>query len=536
MSVNKVNLAFELYRKEILARIHQNKRLYSMPIEQSIETGEVVGPSCLIPETGEIQSVGFQFKLRKGDRVKLCFLKNGKLEPVDIKSFTIKNVIFSDVGVVRFKLDSMANLVLGPNLEYFMVMDYNPVFDWMLLKKLRENIGVRKKADINLKIEAELMKGLNSGQENSIETILSNKFSGVIQGPPGTGKTEVLSRLAEIAVANNLRVGILSFTNKAVDNALARISRTIQDGVYRVGTKVKVDSFETVEFVEQFSKLSEFKVFGATTHKFLSSNRRPEVDIIILDEASQIPSYFLAGIKHSCSNIVMIGDQHQLPPIMQVNSYNKCEPDCFSFYKNEQSQLPMLDTQYRMNETIQDWSSQNYYEGKLKAHESNAKRDIFSSSSSTSFGESIINYHNHNHSRGSESIASRVVEYAKEAKKLGNLNWEDIGIISPHRIHAASINKAIQEQLGVDVSNQIIADTVDRYQGREKEFVIFSVSDNLSDPAGFLNDYRRINVAVTRAKSRFYVVSDYRRREGEEFSDFLNWCESISGPESKKVA
>ncbi len=533
MSFNtKFNSSFELYRKEILARTHHNKRLYSMPIDQAIETGEVVGPSRLT-DTGELQSVGFQFKLRKGDSVKICTMVDGKLEPILSSALTIFDVTTVDVGVVRFKFHNLA-VKIDPNLDYFMVLDYNAGFDWMMLSKLMKNSSYRKKVDIKADTVTEMFDGLNSGQENAIESILKNQFSGVIQGPPGTGKTEVLSRLVEIAEANGFRVGILSFTNKAVDNALARIAKTLEEGVVRVGNPLKVEKSKNVQIVESFSMLKKFSVFGATTHSFLLSARRPAVDIIIIDEASQIPSYFLAGIQHSCSNIVMIGDQHQLPPVMRVGNLRNCHPDCFSFYKEEQKDLPMLDTQYRMNETIQDWSSKRYYENKLKAHSSSANRDIFSGTNSSVFGNSIIKYHDE--SRGSFGVARKVLEYVYEAKTIKNLDWDDIGIISPHRKHAASINRLIQEEFGVEVNNRVYADTVDRYQGREKEFVIYTVSDDLSDPSEFLNDYRRINVAVTRAKSRFYVVSDYRLREGEEFSEFLNWCKGESGPYRKKVA
>jgi superfamily I DNA and/or RNA helicase len=375
MSGNEFNAAFELYRREIHARTHQNKRLYEMPIDEALLTGEVVGPSSLIEETGEIQAVScFQFKLRRGDKVKLCVLEDGKLVPLSNTSHTITNVRYVDVGAVRFKINALS---LEPKLEYYLALSYDPVLDWTIRKRLQENSGQRRKADINANIDNKIMDGLNSGQENSIETVLSNQFSGVIQGPPGTGKTEVLSRLAEIAVANNLRVGVLSYTNKAVDNALERISKVIDEGVVRVVNEDKAESIDGVEFVEQFSKLKNFKVYGSTVHKFLLSMRRPPVDIIILDEASQIPSYFLAGIKHACSNIIMIGDHHQLPPIMQVDNYRMCPPDCFTYFKNQQDKLPMLDTQFRMNETIQDWSSVNYYDGKLRAYQDNAKRDVF---------------------------------------------------------------------------------------------------------------------------------------------------------------
>lgn len=527
----KNDVVFELYRKEIWARTHHNKRLYEMPIEQAIKSGEVVGPGRVIELTGEIHAIGFQFKLRKGDRVKLCVRESDKLVPVRSSASSIVNIRYADVGVVHFMLDTPA---LDTNLEYFLVLDYNSTFDWSLRSNLMRNQGERRKANIVAHYLPEMLNGLNRGQQDAIEAILCNQFSGVIQGPPGTGKTQVLARLVEIAEANGLRVGVLSFTNKAVDNALARIAQTIKEGVVRVGNVLKSDVAEGVEVVPNLGCLKNFNVFGITTHSFLLSKNRPAIDVIILDEASQIPSFFLPGLKHACSNIVMIGDQQQLPPVMRVSQFRGCAPDCFSAYKEELRSLAMLDTQYRMSNIIQDWSSNRYYEGRLKAHERNAKRDIFNDTRLGSFGDSVIRYHDQSY--GSEMIAHQVVEYVKLAKDTGKVSWDEIGIISPHRKHAAQINRCIQQEFGTQVGNEVFADTVDRYQGREKEFIIYTVTDGLSDPADFLNDYRRINVAITRAKSRFYVVTDYRKRDGEEFSSFLDWCKTTSEVAGKKIA
>ena len=419
-------------------------------------------------------------------------------------------------------------LELDVQLEYFLVLDYNPIFDRILLNKIREINEFKNKVDINVKYPSDVMKNLNWSQQGSIDTILNNQFSGAIQGPPGTGKTEVLAKLVEIAVANDLKVGVLSYTNKAVDNALSRISKTIKDGVCRVGDPLKSDVANDVTLVKNFTTLNNYKVFGSTTHKILFAKRIPHVDVLFIDEASQIPSYFLPGIKNICCNIVMIGDQHQLPPILTVDISKEYEPDCFSLYRNEQKQLPMLNIQYRMNKTIQDWSSQRYYNGKLRPHYANTSRDIFLNTKSQFFGDKVINYDNGNGNIGREKILNQIVHYIKEAKHLTGISWDEIGIISPHRKHACQVNRKIQEVLGPKVNELIFADTVDRYQGREKEFIIFTLSNEMREPAEFLNDYRRINVAITRAKSRFYVVSDFMPEKDGEFSSFLNWCISKS--------
>lgn len=529
MKFNKFTSTFDLFRKEINSRIYKNEQLFHMSMERALESGEVVGPCRFKAETGEIQVASFHYKARKGDRLNICIFEGKRFIPICEDPFTIDNLQVVKLGTITFKfveVNVLKACLIDHNLDYFLLPHYNPMFDRMLAKKLRNIEKFKEKTQINVKHEMNFYQGLNLTQISAIESILKNKFAGVIQGPPGTGKTEVLARLVEIAVANNLKVAVLSFTNKAVDNALARISRTIKEGVVRVFGSVDSKLDEEVEIVGRLSGIKNFRVLGTTTHKFLFSSSYPQIDVIILDEASQIPSYFLPGLKSVCGNIVMIGDQHQLPPVIQTNQRSGSHVDCFSFYIEEQKNLPMLNTQYRMNHFIQEWSSNRYYEGKLHAHIGNARRDVFESKKHEIFRENVIK-HDHNYS-GTERIANQVIEYVKEAKKTSGIKWDDIGIISPHRVHASQVNRKIQESFGPEVNEILFADTVDRFQGQEKELIIFTMASENSDQSEFINDYRRINVAVTRSKSRFYAITDYNHRQDGELSAFLKWCETRS--------
>lgn len=530
MAKNYKNPVFDLYRREINARIQQNKRLYSLSIEEAIASGNVLGPVKFDAETESFKVSGFQFKFRKGDTAKICLRSGRALVPISDEPLEIKDIRFSGIGfasIIPAKMGLASMIDIDPKFEYFLVKDYNPIFDRMLFKKIREIEKFSQKQNISVNFKSSFLDGLNFAQQNAIEYILRNQFSGTIQGPPGAGKTEVLSRIVEMAVSNNLKVGILSYTNRAVDNALERVSRVVKEGVFRVG---KSDSFldhKTILSTSLFSKLKDYKVFGATSHKFVFSSKFPQIDILILDEAGQIPSYFLPGIKAICSNIIMIGDHHQLPPIMTARTYKDQRSDCFSLYMEEQDERPMLEIQYRMNDVIQQWSSERYYEGRLKSHFSNANRDIFSDIDSPIFGKGVI--HHQKESGGAEKIAREVVKYAFHAKNISGLNWDDIGIISPYRKHAGLINKCIQEQLGYETNDHLFADTVDRFQGMEKEFIIYSLCGEFSaGKDSFLNDYRRINVSITRAKSRFYLFTDDQNYGHGELGTFLNWCSQKS--------
>ena len=99
------------------------------------------------------------------------------------------------------------------------------------------------------------------------------------------------------------------------------------------------------------------------------------------------------------------------------------------------------------------------------------------------------------------SWVSRILEQLLDGGELG---MSDIGIITPYAGQVRAIRDSIQERL-----DSVEVRTVDGYQGREKEVIIFScVRSNSGGNVGFLADSRRLNVALTRAKRGLIVIGD----------------------------
>ena len=92
----------------------------------------------------------------------------------------------------------------------------------------------------------------------------------------------------------------------------------------------------------------------------------------------------------------MFGDHKQLPPVIQLAQHNLPAEDIFS-YEIARGNYPMLEIQYRMNQGVQEWSSNRFYYGKLLPHESNRNRDVLSSFgfSSKLIGTKVVNLHLH---------------------------------------------------------------------------------------------------------------------------------------------
>ena len=260
-------------------------------------------------------------------------------------------------------------------------------------------------------------------------------------------------------------------------------------------------------------------------------------DYIIIDECAQgteclcwVP--ILQGKK-----AILAGDHLQLPPTIKsknaeyVLSYTLFDR-MISTYGNKVTRL--LNTQYRMNEKIMKFSSQELYEDKLIADETvknhtlkdlimqrykddkNILDEINSLDDFGIFDKSLVLLNTSgleffetkdpetlsSFNVGETDLCKRMVDYLKDKLKAEN---KDIGIITPYSAQVANLsNKITQDDYrGLEIS------TVDGFQGREKEIIILSlVRSNQKNQVGFLSDKRRLNVAITRPRRMLIVIGD----------------------------
>ncbi|SNZ10612.1 DNA helicase, putative [Persephonella hydrogeniphila] len=246
-------------------------------------------------------------------------------------------------------------------------------------------------------------------------------------------------------------------------------------------------------------------------------------DVIFIDEASQStePSCLIPLIKGK--KAVLAGDHKQLPPTVlhpkakgltftMFERFVKIYPDC----------AYMLRIQYRMNDLIKEFSSKEFYNGELISAENVKDRklsDITGIEGSTPVtddtpvvfidtgGKFLEQQKKGSRSKYNPQEAQTVKEIVKQLKDVG-VNPEDIGVITPYKDHEEYLKKIIP-----DVETK----TVDGFQGREKEVIIISlVRSNPDEEIGFLDDLRRLNVALTRAKRKLIVVGDEKTLSSNE--------------------
>ncbi|ACO03594.1 MAG TPA: IGHMBP2 family helicase [Persephonella sp.] len=246
-------------------------------------------------------------------------------------------------------------------------------------------------------------------------------------------------------------------------------------------------------------------------------------DVVFIDEASQStePSCLIPVIKGL--KVVMAGDHKQLPPTVLNPDAKDLSFTMFErFMKIYPENTYMLKIQYRMNDIIKQFPSEEFYDGQLISDESVKDRklsDITGKEGDAPItddtpvvfidteGKFLEKQKKGSRSKYNPEEAKAVKSIVEKLKEIGVLT-EDIGVITPYKDHEDYLKKIIPD---VEVK------TVDGFQGREKEVIVISlVRSNPEEEIGFLDDLRRLNVALTRAKRKVIIIGDSKTLSSNE--------------------
>ncbi|MFB6209700.1 MAG: IGHMBP2 family helicase [Candidatus Nanohaloarchaea archaeon] len=267
-----------------------------------------------------------------------------------------------------------------------------------------------------------------------------------------------------------------------------------------------------------------------------------EFDVVVIDEATQStePSC-LIPITYG-REVIMAGDHRQLPPTVKNLDAEGLEHTLFERLAEKHPEIKsLLRKQYRMHERIMEFSSEEFYEGKLEAHESVRRHTlsdlefdtskiedrsetldpeepvVFVDTAEIDAGERTPPGSTSKENRREAEIMKQMVEKAIEA----GLEEEEIAVISPYDDQVDLLGKKLDRE-------DLEVKTVDGFQGREKEAVFISlVRSNDRGEIGFLKDYRRLNVALTRAKRKLVVIGDSDTLESDKvYRSFLDYVGS----------
>jgi len=265
-------------------------------------------------------------------------------------------------------------------------------------------------------------------------------------------------------------------------------------------------------------------VVGATVFACRSQRLKGyDFDTLVIDEASQMTLMHAVLGMLSSDRYVIIGDPEQLPPVLQ--SVPSAEAKAYSIFQslNRSADLVRLNTTYRMNQTLTEWSSDQFYHGLLQSHASAAQRCISAVMSEEEpqwirqalAPEAALVWIEHTTAL-CRHVCMEEVDLAHQliaALLRSGFPAEQIAVLTPFRKQARAIRRRLRvaTDLGQGFAEQIVIDTVERMQGQERELVLLSCAANepsfVRAVAGFLFLPARLNVSITRARSKAIVLA-----------------------------
>jgi len=248
-------------------------------------------------------------------------------------------------------------------------------------------------------------------------------------------------------------------------------------------------------------------------------------DTVVIDESAQaVETSTLIPLKYNCERLILVGDPKQLAATVFSRTALKYNYDQSLFKRFQESghEVVVLKIQYRMHKQISKFISDTFYNGLLEddtsiastteneeclAHPAFQPFTFFDLESSEEFvNNSFVN----------EGQIKAIVQLIKQLKIIYNNDIQKIidrvAIISPYSYQVICIKEALQKIQGFDKEFCIDVNTVDGFQGKEKNIIIFStVRSKGSKTIGFLSDERRMNVGLSRAKSCLIVIGDSKK-------------------------
>ena len=289
--------------------------------------------------------------------------------------------------------------------------------------------------------------------------------------------------------------------------------------------------------------------------------RNVKFNTVVIDEAGQAlePACWIPILK--AQKVVLAGDHCQLSPTIKspltprggiLNETNSpfggwgaglsltLLEKCIELHPEA---VTLLEEQYRMNEQIMAHSSKIFYQNRLKAHHSVAKHLLFESDSplafidtaGCSFDEKLEGTSSTNPDEAAFLVKhlSGFVEELK--KKFSTNNFPSIAIVSPYKQQIKILKEQIEHSPELqEVSVHISVNTIDSFQGQERDIVYISLTrSNAEGAIGFLSDIRRMNVAMTRARKKLVVIGDSATLASSDFyKEFINYTQEIGAYQS----
>jgi ATP-dependent RNA/DNA helicase IGHMBP2 len=300
-------------------------------------------------------------------------------------------------------------------------------------------------------------------------------------------------------------------------NLLMRESRICKDQAEQLEYYITYDIFDKTQVFAS-------TLVGATGHPILADM---DFKTVFIDEAAQAlePACWIPILK--ADRVIFAGDHCQLPPT--IKSFEAAREGLAetlfekSITRTKAAGLPaarMLEVQYRMHKDIMNFSSRQFYDDRLQAHDTVREKLLLPDEAPVEFidtaGSGFMEEQDPE-SRSSlnpEEARMLMKHFTGLLERIGLIAVKEenlqIGIISPYKAQVRTLHERFDEAEALqDIKGQVDINTVDAFQGQERDIIYISlVRSNDIGEIGFLSDIRRMNVAMTRARMKLVIFGD----------------------------
>jgi predicted RecB family nuclease len=352
-----------------------------------------------------------------------------------------------------------------------------------------------------------------------------------LQGPPGTGKTYTAAEQILALVAQGRTAGITGPSHAVIHQLIGTLCgrASAQGAALRIGQRADQGNpflhgsatDMTNDRLERALRDGELDVAAGTVWLWARPGMADSVDTLFVDEAGQLSLANVLAVAGAARNLVLLGDPQQLAQPSQATHPPGAGASALGHILGERATMPegaglLLDRTYRMGPDLCSYTSEVFYDGKLRGVEGLGRQEILGGELLSGSGLRVVEVAHEGNTNASPEEAS---EAARLAEMVAGCSWRDrdgavgpvggdgILIVTPYNAQI----RAIQEALAARGLTGFRVGTVDKFQGREAPVVIYSMATSSADeaPRGmeFLYDGHRLNVATSRARAMAIIVA-----------------------------
>ena len=314
----------------------------------------------------------------------------------------------------------------------------------------------------------------------------------------------------------------------SIRKAIRELYARSRKGAEREAVRQKINSLKDrateLEIRINESLFSEARVIACTlvgsANRLLTGQK---FGTLFIDEAAQALEAACWIPIRKADRVILAGDHCQLPPTVKTPEALRAglgHTLMQTIVKNKPDTVSLLKLQYRMNDEIMRFSSEWFYGGMLQSAPEVKYRSILDfdtpiewiNTEGLDCNEEFIG---ENYGRINKSEAELSIEQLKGyITKIGRERFLDeridVGMISPYKAQVQYLRRLVRNDAFFKPYRQAITiNTVDGFQGQERDVILISlVRANEEGQIGFLNDLRRMNVAITRARMKLIILGD----------------------------